>query len=153
MRSSEDSTPDEASDDLHAVWAQGFSIAELWGNSRPVSRAESASDNTHILLWGILSIVEYQVDHGAGHKYLRDRLWNRDWIAVGYPEPKRANSRLKIITPIKDAKFGRKFSTVGDGITNYTDVRIVARNWLMKSPLAHRKVELVRPVSPPRSEP
>jgi hypothetical protein len=122
-----DCAPDGARDDLSGIWANGYSIAELWGHTKPVSRPEPASVQTHVLLWGILSIVEYQVDQGAGHSYLRDRLWNRDWIAIGFPEPKTADSSLQIVPPIKDSKFGRRFSTVGDGVTNYTDVRIVAR--------------------------
>ena len=125
MTLSQDSTKTEACDDLNDVWANGYSIAELWGFTKPVSRDEPPSEHTHMLLWGILSIVEYQVDRGAGHNYLRDRLWNRDWIAVGFLEPKTADSRLEIMPPIKDAKFGRKFSAVGDGTTNYTDIRIV----------------------------
>jgi hypothetical protein len=125
MKLSQEPASTEACDDLNDVWAKGYSIAELWGFTKPVSRGESASDHAHLLLWGILSIVEYQVDRGAGHNYLRDRLWHRDWIAVGFLEPKTEDSRLEIMPPIKDAKFGRKFSAVGDGITNYTDIRIV----------------------------
>jgi hypothetical protein len=59
---------------LKSLWAEGYSIAELWGMSQPVTRGTSAVDGEHLLLWGILSIVEYQVDKGAGHAYLRDRL-------------------------------------------------------------------------------
>ena len=79
------------------------------------------------MLWGILGIVEYQVSEGAGHRYLRDRLWNGDWIAIGLQgaaEPDR--SRLTVVPQIEDAKFGRKRSAVGDGVTNYADVRIVS---------------------------
>jgi hypothetical protein len=72
-----------------------------------------------------LSIVEYQVSYGAGHRYLRDRLWNRDWVAIGFLKHKTAGSRLAILPPIKDAKFGRKLSVIGDSVTNYIDVRIV----------------------------
>jgi hypothetical protein len=32
---------------------------------------------------------------------------------------------LAVVPPIKDAKFGRKPSVIGDGVTNYIDVRIV----------------------------
>jgi hypothetical protein len=123
-----DGAPDGGQNDLSAIWANGYSIAELWGYSKPVSRPEAAPGQTHVLLWGILSIVEYKVDQGAGHNYLRDRLWNRDWIAIGFLEPKIAEASLQIVPPIKDAKFGRRFSTVGDGVINYTDVRIV-RGW------------------------
>jgi hypothetical protein len=125
MNSSQQSATTEAHDDLSDVWANGYSVAELWGFSKPVSRGGPALDHSHLILWGILSIVEYQVDRGAGHNYLRERLWNRDWIAVGFLEPKTADSRLEIMPPIKDAKFGRKFSAAGDGITNYIDIRIV----------------------------
>jgi hypothetical protein len=109
--------------DLVEIWRVGYSIAELWGFSKPVSRG-SMPDNTHLILWGILGIVEYQVDRNAGHAYLRDRLRNGDWIAVGFLEPKTPKSRLEILPPIKDAKFGRKQSAIGDGVTNYVDVRI-----------------------------
>jgi len=122
-----DHAQDGACDDLGSIWANGYSIAELWGYTKPVSRPEPASAQTHLLLWGILSIVEYQVDQGAGHRYLRDRLWNGDWIAIGVLEPKTADASLQIVPSIKAAKFGRRFSTVGDGVTNYADVRIVAR--------------------------
>ena len=110
--------------DLVEIWRNGYSIAELWGFSKPVSRG-SAPDNTHLILWGILGIVEYQVDRNAGHAYLRDRLRNGDWIAMGFLEPKTPKSRLEVIPQIKDAKFGRKQSAIGDGVINYVDVRIV----------------------------
>jgi hypothetical protein len=110
----------EAVGDLKNLWNNGYSIAELWGVTEPVSRGGPTVDNDHLILWGILSIVEDQVSHGAGHRYLRDRLWAGDWIAVGF-----LDQRLAIVPPIKDAKFGRKPSAIGDGVTNYTDVRIV----------------------------
>jgi hypothetical protein len=138
-----DAAVQDGMDDLTGVWAKGFSIAELWGFSKPVSRPPSRPDNNHLMLWGILGIIEYQVDHGAGHKYLRERLMNRDWIAIGFPEPKTPESHLTIIAPIENAKFGRRHSSVGDGVINYTDVRIVARSSLMQSPLAHRILERV----------
>jgi hypothetical protein len=115
----------EAAIDLSQAWVKGYSIAELWGFTKPISCGESALGNTHLILWGIRSIVEYQVDRGAGHRYLRDRLWNGDWIAVGFLEPKTPESRLAILPPIKDAQFGRKFFAIGDGVTNYIDVRVV----------------------------
>jgi hypothetical protein len=115
----------EAFDDLNDVWAKGYSIAELWGFTKPVSHGGSALDETHLILWGILSIVEYQVDRGAGHRYLRDRLWNSDWTAVGFLEPKTPGSRLAILPPIKNAQFGRKLSAIGDGVINYIDVCVV----------------------------
>lgn len=110
---------------LQQAWEQGYSVAELWGFTKPVSRGGSALDTQHIMLWGILGIVEYQVNKGAGHKYLRDRLWHKDWIAIGFQEPKTEASTLTVVPPIQDAKFGRKQSAVGDGVTNYIDVRIV----------------------------
>jgi hypothetical protein len=130
MNSSQRSAASGVADDLSRIWANGYSIPELWGFTKPFSSSEPSSDKTHILLWGILSIVEYQLDKGAGHKYLRDRLWNRDWIAIGFPEPKTPDSKLQILPPIENAKFGRQHSAVGDGVTNYTDVRIVSRSRL-----------------------
>ena len=46
---------------LGVLWAGGYSIAELWGHSEPVTRNTSSVEAAHGLLWGILSIVEYQV--------------------------------------------------------------------------------------------
>jgi hypothetical protein len=54
-------------------------------------------------LWGILGIVDDQVSEGAGHQYLRDRLWYQDWIAIGF-----LDKQIAIVPPIRDAKFGRK---------------------------------------------
>ena len=65
---------DALSPDLNVIWGKGYSVAELWGFTQPVSRGSPTLENTHLIVWGILSIVEYQVDRGAGHKYLRDRL-------------------------------------------------------------------------------
>jgi hypothetical protein len=117
--------PSDDSDPLNVLWSGGYSIAELWGHGAPVSRATSALAAEPLLLWGILSIVEYQVSKGAGHRYLRERLWSRDWIAVGMRAPKTAESRLVCVPPLKDAKFGRKISAIGNGTTKYTDVRVV----------------------------
>src|SRR3954462_6119598 len=105
----------EPSDPLQQAWMQGFYISELWGFAKPVLREESATETGHLMLWGILSIVEYQVSQGAGPRYLRDRLWNGDWIGIGYLEPKAEDSSLVIVPPIKHAKFGRKLSMIGDG--------------------------------------
>jgi hypothetical protein len=115
----------EVGDDLKEIWMRGYSVAELWGLSEPATRGRSAFDQPHIIMWGILGIVEYQVDKGAGHKYLRERLWESDWIAIGYPEPKTVASRLAIVPRIENAKFGRKKSGVGDGVDNFVDVRIL----------------------------
>jgi hypothetical protein len=112
-------------DRLNALWAGGYSIAELWGNSQPVTRDTSLVEAAHGLLWGILSIVEYQVSKGAGHRYLRERLWAGDWIAIGSLEPKGSEPELCRVPKIKDAKFGRKVSAIGDGTLKYTGVRIV----------------------------
>src|SRR6201995_2956958 len=115
---------DEAADELEMAWGHGFSIAELWGMSKPVTHPGSDVDQ-HLMLWGILSIVEYQVSQGAGHRYLRDRLWNGDWIAIGFRKPREPDSQLTVVPQIKDAQFGRRQSEVGDGVTSYADVRIV----------------------------
>ena len=95
---------------LGVLWAGGYSIAELWGHSEPVTRNTSSVEAAHGLLWGILSIVEYQVSKGAGHRYLRERLWAGDWIAKG------SQPELCRVPKIKDAKFGRKVSAIGDGV-------------------------------------
>ena len=110
---------------LSLLWAEGYSIAELWGRGEPVTRATSRVDAAHLLLWGILSIVEYQVSKGAGHRYLRERLWAGDWIAIGNLEPKAPGSPLCRVPRFEHAKFGRKVSAVGDGTAKYTGVRIV----------------------------
>jgi hypothetical protein len=111
--------------DLQEIWSKGYSIAELWGASKPVSRETSGTNDQHLILWGILSIVEYQVDKGAGHNYLRNRLLSGDWLAVGMREPKTSISKLQIVPPIQNAKFGRKSSAIGDGAVNYVDVRVI----------------------------
>ena len=110
---------------LERIWVEGYSIAELWGFSKPANRGTSAIETDHALMWGILGIVEYQVDEGAGHRYLRERLLSGDWIAIGVAEPKMLDSKLVRVPAFKNAKFGRKASAVGDGITNYADVHIV----------------------------
>jgi hypothetical protein len=110
---------------LMESWEQGYSISELWGRSAPVTRATSDTDGPHPLLWGILSIAEYQIDKGAGHKYLIDRLTSGDWIAIGYLSPRRPGD-IAVVVPVGDGtKFGRKESAIGDGVTNYVDARIV----------------------------
>lgn len=116
--------------DLSKAWESGYSIGELWGFSRSALRAESNSGGQHSIIWGILSIVEYQVDRGAGHKYLRDRLSTGDWTAIGFLVPKAANSELQIVPPIENAQFGRKPSAIGNADVQYTDVRIVHSNCL-----------------------
>jgi len=110
---------------LERFWQAGYSIGELWGYSAPTGLGTSMVDVQHVLLWGILGIVEYQVDKGAGHRYLRERLWSGEWVAIGVAEPKAPFSRLVKVPPFKDAKFGRKPSAISDGVTKYVDVRIV----------------------------
>jgi hypothetical protein len=127
-------------ENLKLAWQQGYSVTELWGMSKPVSRGGEPPDNSHLILWGILGIVDYQVDKGAGHKYLRDRLRIGDWTAIGMLEPRTEQSELVVVPPIKDAKFGRKASAVGDGVTNYVNVRILHSrlfNEIVNSDTAH----------------
>jgi hypothetical protein len=116
---------DGDADRLNLLWAEGYSIAELWGRGEPVTRGTSRVDAAHLLLWGILSIVEYQVSKGAGHRYLRERLWRGDWIAIGNLEPTVPESRLCRVPRFEQAKFGRKASAIGDGTSKYIGVRIV----------------------------
>ena len=111
-------------DDLNALWSAGYSIPELWGMSAPVQRATSDIAMPHALLWGILGIVEYQVSQGAGHRYLRDRLLNGDWLAIGRASGDETN-RLVQVPKFDNPKFGRKPSAIGDDITRYLDVRII----------------------------
>lgn len=111
--------------DLEAVWRLGYSIAELWGASRPVNRGTSAVPAKHLLLWGILSIVEYQVDRGAGHKYLRERLEKEDWVAIGCVVQDGVESILVRVPPMADAQFGKAKSAIGRTSAEYVDVRIV----------------------------
>ena len=110
---------------MSALWDCGYTLAELWGFTAPVSRGTSVISEPHGLLWGILAIVEQQVDRGAGHKYLRQRIHSGDWIGIGFREAAAEDKQLVIVPQIKDAKFGRKTSAVGDGATNYVNVRFV----------------------------
>jgi len=59
---------------------------------------------------------------------MRDRLWNRDWIAIGF-----LNQRLVVLPSLENAKFGRKPSAVGDCTTSYIDVRGSIRDFLNQS--------------------
>lgn len=111
--------------DLEAVWKLGYSIAELWGASRPVSRGTSAVAADHLMLWGILSIVEYQVNRGAGHNYLRARLANEDWVAIGYTKNAEGRGELVRVPPLPNAQFGKRESAVGNASGHYVDVRVV----------------------------
>ena len=114
------------SDPLKQLWLEGYSVAELWGHSRPVTRGTSVISEPHGLIWGILGIVEYQVSKGAGHRYFQKRIEAGDWIGIGFVESdKSSNPPLTKVPPIENAKFGRKKSSVGDEVTIYTDVRFV----------------------------
>jgi hypothetical protein len=115
---------------LPALWDCGYSVAELWGFTAPVSRGTSLISEPHGLLWGILGIVEYQVDKGAGHRYLQQRISSGDWIGIGFDEKTAEEKQLLIVPKIKDAKFGRRKSAVGDGVTNYISVRFVHQRLL-----------------------
>jgi hypothetical protein len=115
---------------ISALWDCGYTVAELWGFTAPVSRGTSVISEPHALLWGILAIVEQQVDKGAGHRYLQQRIGSGDWIGIGFSEVAADEERLVIVPQIKDAKFGRKKSAVGDGVTNYVNVRFVHRKLL-----------------------
>jgi hypothetical protein len=132
----------DSDETLRNLWENGYSIGELWGKSDPVSRGGPSLEKSHLIMWGILSIVDDQVSEGAGHQYLRDRLWQRDWIAVGF-----LNGEIAVVPPIKDAKFGRKPSAVGDGTVNYLDVRIV-HGRLLDPRIGHgvtNREELIQP--------
>ena len=111
--------------DLEALWQAGYSIAELWGHSKPVERATRHVDAPHPILWGILGIAEYQIDEGAGHRYLRERLYAGDWLAIGYPAPKTEGAQLTIVPRIADAKFGKRLSAIGKDDVEFVDLRIV----------------------------
>lgn len=116
------------SNDLDALWRGGFSIPELWGFTAPVDRPTSDAGAPHLMLWGILGIVEYQTSKGGGHRYLRSRLLSGDWIAIG----RRTGAmpgELVVVPKFEEPKFGRKPSAIGDGTENYTDVRIVHARW------------------------
>jgi hypothetical protein len=115
---------------LQAIWDAGYSIAELWGHAGAVTRATTAIDGDHPLLWGVLGIADYQVDRGAGQKYLRDRLFAGDWVAVGYRAPKTEGAPLVLVPRIADAKFGKKQSAIGKDDTDYVDLRIVHARYL-----------------------
>jgi hypothetical protein len=110
---------------MSALWDCGYTVAELWGFTAPVSRGTSVISEPHGLLWGILGIVEYQVNKGAGHRYLQQRIVSGDWIGIGFSEAAADEQQLVIVPRIKDAKFGRRKSAVGDGVTNYVNVRFV----------------------------
>lgn len=118
---------------LKEIWDCGYSIAELWGFTRPATRATSIVSEPHGLLWGILAIVEYQVDTGAGHTYLRERIAKGDWIGIGFISSDTVDPQLSIVPRLLDAKFGRKQSAVGDGRTIFTNVRFVHRQFCDQS--------------------
>ncbi len=110
---------------LPDLWHCGYSIAELWGFTPPVTRQTSDISEPHGLLWGILRLAEDQIDKGAGHAYLRQRIVAGDWVGIGNAESAAESQKFVVIPKVKDAKFGRKKSAVGDGVTNYVNVRFV----------------------------
>ena len=110
---------------LQNLWGCGYSVAELWGLTAPVKRGTSEIAEPHCLLWGILGIVEYQVDKGAGTRYLQARIASGDWIGIGYRRSEPADKQLTLVPKIQNAKFGRKESAVGDDEAVFTDVRFV----------------------------
>ena len=116
---------DERSDLLTDIWWNGFSIKEIWGFSGAVTRGTEEIKAAHPLIWGLLGIVEYQMSKGAGHRYLRERLWKGDWIAIGVCGERTADSKLEVVPRFENAKFGRRRSAIGDDTILYTDVRIV----------------------------
>jgi hypothetical protein len=125
---------------LPDLWHCGYSIAELWGFTPPVTRPTSDISEPHGLQWGILRLAEDQIDKGAGHAYLRQRIAAGDWIGIGSSESSAGTREFVIVPKLKDAKFGRKKSAVGDGTTNFVNVRFV-----------HQKLfeELTRDDGPP----
>jgi len=122
---------------LKEIWDCGYSIAELWGFTRPITRATSVISEPHGLLWGILAIVDYQVDTGAGHTYLRERIAKGDWIGIGFTASDGSEPQLAIVPKIEGAKFGRKQSAVGDGKTTFTDVRFVHQRFCVERVANH----------------
>jgi hypothetical protein len=59
----------EITKDPRNLWENGYTIGELWKKSAPVSRGGPQLETSHLIMWGILSIVDDQVGEGAGHKY------------------------------------------------------------------------------------
>jgi hypothetical protein len=116
---------DDNLDPLTAAWESGFSIAELWGFRGPVARRTDKIKAEHALIWGILGIVEYQVSKGAGHRYLRERLQNGDWVAIGVLDNGTEDSEFVRVPQFENAKFGRKQSAIGDETVQYINVRIL----------------------------
>ena len=114
-------------DQLPQLWKSGYSIAELWGFTAPVTRRTSDIVRPHGLIWGILRIAEDQIDKGAGHRYFRQRIEAGDWIGIGFREDDLAAERYVVVPRLKEAKFGHKKSAIGDGLTNYVNVHFVHR--------------------------
>jgi hypothetical protein len=110
---------------LMAAWESGFSIAELWGFKGPIARRTDQIKAEHAMIWGILGIVEYQVSKGAGHRYLRERLWKGDWVAIGVLGNGTESWEFVRVPQFENAKFGRKRSAIGDDSIQYTNVRIL----------------------------
>jgi hypothetical protein len=87
---------------LHRRRALGFHRAALPRNVRDFRTAWARL--------GILAIVEQQVDKGAGHRYLQQRIGSGDGIGIGFRKATADEGRLVIVPRIKHAKFGRKKS-------------------------------------------
>jgi hypothetical protein len=119
------------------------------GFTAPVSRGTSIISEPHGLIWGILGIVEYQVNKGAGHRYLQQRISSGEWVGIGYSEATADEKRLVIVPEIKHAKFGRRKSTVGDGITNFVGVRFVHQKLLAANASLERPESFADGRSPP----
>lgn len=118
----------ESGDRLSRLWQRGYSIAELWGFTSPITRDTSFVEAPHRLLWGILRLAEDQIDKGAGHKYLRERIATGEWIGIGFVDGLPEDAPLVIVPQLKEAKFGRQRSAVGDGTSTYVDVRFIHRD-------------------------
>ena len=130
MNLSLDPPPDLPEHRLPDLWQCGYTIAELWGFTPPVARGTSEIAQPHGLVWGILRLAEDQIDQGAGHTYLRQRIAAGDWIGIGFREPASGEQPLAIVPRFAHAKFGRRNSAVGDGITTYVNVRFVHQKLL-----------------------
>lgn len=117
---------------LSRLWNGGYTIAELWAFTAPVDRETSCVISPHGLMWGILRIAEDQIDVGAGHRYLRQRIFSGDWIGIGHQQGPSDDQQLVVVPRIDEAKFGRTNSSVGDGQTTYTNVRFVHRDFFKR---------------------
>ena len=111
------------------LWSEGYSISELWGEPPPpVTRGTSNVDASDCPDWGMLAAIDYkQGGWGAGDNYLRERLSNGDWIALGYKAPRNVHSPLLILPQhiFPQMQFGGDHSSVfGDGL-DFVGVRVI----------------------------